>query len=78
MTLHFLAISIDWYSKNSEQICQQIDNTAQAKGMRVSGIYDYVLFLDESDRAKTSEKIDKLRKISGVKHTLHLIGAEKN
>lgn len=77
MTLHFLAISIDWYSKNSDHICKQIDHAAQTKGVQVTGVYDYVLFLDENDQSKASEKIDKLRKINGVKHTLHLIGATK-
>ena len=77
MALHFLALSLDWYGNDLPNLCKQIDMASGTNGVRVSGVYDYVLFMDENDRTIISEKIDKIRKITGVKHTLHLIGVEK-
>jgi hypothetical protein len=71
MTTFFITVAIDWQNYDYKSIQNQLSQFAN-EVFHVSGVYDFLVKINENDKTLASEKLDKLRNMSGVNHTMTL------
>jgi len=78
MTMYFMLCNINWWDFDPTTIQSEAKKISGGTCHRISGIYDLFVSFGENDKTKASIKLDKLRKIAGINHTMTLIGIEQN
>ena len=69
--------SIDWEKHSIKTISNKIEKIIGHKPFHVSGIYDFLCKFEPETQDIANQKLDELRKLAEIRHTMTLIEAEK-